>query len=289
MQIWGKRIAEKKQRRKDLWRMIIFWFVLVTLVGSAIFSFVSMMRAPVDADTGKVKGDYTLMLFQCAVAVIIIFLPSLFEHQFKIEIPNYMQIVFMLFLYSAVYLGEVREFYYRVPHWDSILHAISGAALTALGFSLVDIFNTNKRIRMELSPLLETLFAFCFSVTLGALWEIYEFTFDGILGMNMQKFMMENGTPLVGREALSDTMKDIIINTVGALVVCVIGYIGLGARKVHEKKVAVGAKAQPETVALPEVAIEPLEIQAQEDKAVEKEKLASGSTKQAEMAKGPGK
>ncbi|MGI6005437.1 MAG: hypothetical protein ACOX88_08520 [Christensenellales bacterium] len=224
-----------KASRKELARMIVFWFVLVSLVVSAFFSLINMIQAPVERIAGepfqKIRGDYTLMLFQCLVACIIIFLPSLIEKRFKIAIPNYMHIVFVLFLYCSVYLGEVQDFYYTVPHWDSILHAFSGVMLGALGFSLVDLLNANKRVRLALSPFFEALFAFCFAVTLGTLWEIYEFAFDGVLGMNMQKFLLADGTPLIGRQALTDTMKDLIIDMAASLAVCIAGYIGLKARK----------------------------------------------------------
>ena len=87
----------------------------------------------------------------------------------------------------------------------------------ALGFSIVTLLNKTEEVPMNLSPLFVALFSFCFAVTLGVVWEFYEFTFDGLLGLNMQKFALENGTQLIGRAALTDTMIDLFVDAVGAL------------------------------------------------------------------------
>jgi len=133
--------------------------------------------------------------------------------------------MYFIFLYCAIYLGEVRSFYYLIPYWDTILHAFSGAMLGALGFSLISILNNTKEIDLELSPFFISLFAFCFAVAAGAIWEIYEFSVDSLLTLNMQKYMLEDGTPLIGQEALADTMKDLIVDAISALVISTAGYI----------------------------------------------------------------
>ena len=137
----------------------------------------------------------------------------------------------ILFLYCAIYLGEVKNFYYTIPYWDTILHTCSGAMLGALGFSFVSLLNRQQQIPVQLTPVFVSLFAFCFAITLGVFWEIYEFTFDGILGLNMQKFALETGELLVGRSALLDTMKDLIVDSIGAFVMSVIGYISIKYKK----------------------------------------------------------
>jgi hypothetical protein len=139
--------------------------------------------------------------------------------------PDYMTISYFVFLYCAIYLGEVHNFYYVIPYWDNILHSFSGGMLGAFGLSLVNILNKSDKIHLELSPGFICLFAFCFAVMIGAIWEIYEFLGDGLLGLNMQKFKLADGTLLVGHEALKDTMYDIIIDSVSALVVVIIGYL----------------------------------------------------------------
>lgn len=211
--------------KKIKWSKILFWFVFGSLLFSFAYAIGNLLRAPGHLGEGapyqKLKSDYALVVFQCALGMIVIFLPSILEHKFKIEISESMHIVFFIFLYGAIYLGEVRDFYYQVPNWDAIQHTLSGGMLGALGFSVVDFLN--KNVSMRLSPLFIAFFAFCFSVTLGTLWEIYEFSADGILGLNMQKFMTENGTILVGRAALKDTMKDLIVDCGGAFCVCLMG------------------------------------------------------------------
>ena len=174
-----------------------------------------------------VKGDYVLMFTQCLLGIVAMILPSKIEHKLQISIPSGMMILYVLFLYCAIFLGEVRSYYYTVPHWDTMLHGFSGGMCGALGFAFVSYLNKTDKIPMSLSPFFVALFAFCFAVTIGVFWEIYEFTFDGILQLNMQKFMLENGEQLVGRSALFDTMKDLIVDCVGAFIVTFTGYISL--------------------------------------------------------------
>ena len=110
------------------------------------------------------------MVLQCILGAVVMFLPTLIERKFKIEIPGFMYIVFIIFLYGAIYLGEVRSFYYKIPNWDTILHTFSGAMLGAVGFVVVDILNKSKRVKLMLSPLFVSIFALFFAVTLGVLW-----------------------------------------------------------------------------------------------------------------------
>ncbi len=208
-------------------------FVLLTLTFSIVYSVIRIINAPEVgvSDGGHLKSDYILMLLQCLLGLVVLGLPSTLERKWSFEIPNYMSILYFIFLYCAIYLGEVRNFYYLVPHWDSILHAFSGAMLGAFGFTLVTILNDSERVSVTLSPLFVCLFAFCFALAVGAIWEVYEFTGDGLFGLNMQKFRTADGTLLIGREALSDTMKDIIIDSVGAFIVVAIGYLTLLKRR----------------------------------------------------------
>lgn len=217
------------------WKKIISLVVLWTLILSIIYSVVNIILAPSAIDPldihQKVKSDYILMFIQCLLGIVVMFLPSFFERKLRIEIPSNMYIIFIIFLYCAIYLGEVRSFYYSIPFWDTILHVFSGAMLGALGFSFVNLLNDNEKVTVHMSPLFIALFALCFAVSLGVLWEIYEFSFDGLLGLNMQKFALENGTQLVGRNALQDTMKDLIVDIAGAFVISLMGYIALKNKK----------------------------------------------------------
>lgn len=225
----------KKERRKIDWRKIFAIFVMVSLIAAIISTSIIMAFAPTQPDpTGqfkRVKSDYVLMLLQCVLGVIAMLVPGMLQKRVKLEIPSNMMMLYILFLYCAIYLGEVRSFYYNVPHWDTILHTFSGAMLGALGFSFITFLNKTDRVPVNLSPLFVATFALCFAVTLGVIWEFYEFAADGILMTNMQKFAAEGGTALIGRAALMDTMKDLIVDFIGAFVMSVIGYISLKYKK----------------------------------------------------------
>src|SRR5699024_6986190 len=124
----------------------------------------------------------------------------------------------------AIFLGEVQNFYYKIPFWDMIWHGFSAAMIGALGFIIVRYLNDSEKLDLVLSPFFVALFAFCFAMTLGTIWEIYEFTADALLGTNMQKFITAENEVLVGHAAIVDTMKDLIVNTVGALLTTTLGY-----------------------------------------------------------------
>lgn len=175
----------------------------------------------------RTRADYTLMLLECMLGVIVIHLPSLLEKRFKFELPTALSLMYILFLYCAIFLGEIRDFYYRVPHWDTILHTFSSVMAGLFGFIVVAILNRDSHTAIRLSPKFVALFAFCFAVMIGVAWEIYEYTFDGLLGLNMQKFRLADGTVLAGHAALSDTMKDIIVDCLGAFAASAIGYVSL--------------------------------------------------------------
>ncbi len=209
------------------WKKITGVLLFITLFFSIIFIVIKMINAPsvISEDAySKVRSDYVLMLLQCILGTIVMFIPSVVERKLYIDIPNKMEIMYFIFLYCAIYLGEVRNFYFLIPYWDLILHAFSGAMLGALGFSLVSYFNDMEVLETHLSPFFVALFAFCFALAAGAVWEIYEFLADSLLGTNMQKFILADGTVLVGQAALRDTMTDLIVDALSSLTVTVIGY-----------------------------------------------------------------
>ena len=118
----NKKSPEKAQRNMNRFKNILFYTVLTLLLLSAIFTLVMIVVAPADRDLDeaftKVKSDYILMFIQCLAAAGVLLLPSLLQHKFRIEIPNLMTIILVLFVFAAVYLGEVRSFYYRFAFWD---------------------------------------------------------------------------------------------------------------------------------------------------------------------------
>ena len=204
--------------------------LFITLVISAIYSLVRIAVPPqITSDTifKHTRSDYVLMLIQCLLGLAVLSLPSVLARKWQFEVPNFIYIMYYIFLYCAIFLGEVMNFYYVIPHWDIILHFFSGAMLGALGFILVSQLNDSDRIRVSLSPLFIALFAFCFALSCGVVWEIYEFTFDGLLGLNMQKFTSATGEVLSGHTALVDTMTDLIVDSLAALLMSLLGYVKL--------------------------------------------------------------
>lgn len=218
-----------KAKKSIQWQSVVSWFVLISLASAFVFIVVMLASAPAHTDVlyERTKSDYVLMLLQCGLGIVAILLPAALQKKHNIMVPSNMMIFYTLFLYGAIFLGEVMAFYYIVPHWDTILHALSGAMLGALGFSVITFLNKTDGIPMNLSPLFVAFFTFCFSMMLGSIWEIYEFTVDYFFHTNMQKFALSDGTGLVGQAALLDTMKDIIVDAIGSLVMSVMGYFSL--------------------------------------------------------------
>ena len=217
-----------KRYRKMNPQRIVGAILFVSLVLSVVYAFAHFLQAPDTAPEGmphtKVRSDYLLMLTQCILGLAVMLLPSMINRKWSVPISRKIYIAYYIFLFCAIFLGEVHDFYYMIPCWDLILHAFSGAMLSALGFMMVDLLNMNQKVSVRLSPFFESVFAFCFALALGSIWEIYEFIGDAILGLNMQKACLADGTLLVGRAALMDTMEDLIIDTVAAAVVALAGY-----------------------------------------------------------------
>lgn len=217
----------KKRSWKDVSARILF----VTLIFSIVYTIIRIIQTPSnlvsDVEYIKVRSDYVLMLLQCLLGLFVMSLPSIINRRFSIQIPSLVEVLFYIFLYCAIYLGEVRSFYYLIPFWDTILHAFSGFMLGALGFSLVNMLNREVTDYVKLSPFFIALFAFSFAIAFGTIWEIYEFSMDTIFKTNMQKFITYEGVILIGSEALKDTMKDIIVDTLSAFFVSVLGYFYL--------------------------------------------------------------
>ena len=228
-------MKKKKVKKQKNIKQIITNFVFISFVIPLGFIIYKIIVSPAvnieNLSNMKVKTDYVLILIQCLLGIFALFIPSMISKKAKIVIPSSMYIIYIIFLYAAIFLGEVRDFYYRVPHWDTILHTFSGAGIGALGFSVINLLTKEKKVNVNLSPFFIAMFSFCFAVTIGVFWEIYEFSFDGLLGLNMQKFALENGSRLLGRAALMDTMKDLIVDSLGALLMSVLGYVSLKYKK----------------------------------------------------------
>ena len=102
-------------------------------------------------------------------------------------LPGTLEVIILLFIFAAEILGEINSFYIRVPHWDTMLHTMNGFLCAAIGFALIDLLNRSERFSFQLSPFYLAIVAFCFSMTVGVLWEFFEYTGDRVLGFDMQK------------------------------------------------------------------------------------------------------
>ncbi len=218
------------QKTKRNWKKIISTIIFASFGAPIIYLIFKIATTtnyimPNDDDV-RVRSDYVLMLFQCILGMVAMCIPSFLRKKFKIEVPNNMYYFYIIFLYAAIFLGEIQDFYYRFKYWDLILHTFSGTMIGFLGFSMVDILNRENE-NVQLNAFFVAFFAFCFAMTLGGIWEIYEFASDSILGTNMQKFALKNGIELTGQAAVADTMEDIIVDGIGALVASTIGYISM--------------------------------------------------------------
>ena len=213
-------------------------------------------------------------VFLCLLTLVLMMIPSVLQATLKIEFPSLLEIIILIFIFAAEILGEISSFYMKFPYWDTILHTINGFLCAALGLSLVDILNKEKRLRFELSPLFMAITAFCFSMTIGVLWEFFEFGMDTICQLDMQKDtviaafsstyldptqtnqcvnvsnisdVMINGNSLgVGGYldiGLYDTMYDLLVNFVGALFFSVLGFFY--AKSENAKRVVDGLIPQP--------------------------------------------
>ncbi len=204
----------------------------------------------------------------CVATLFLLLAPSIIEKSFSVELPSVLEIVIMCFAFSHTILGEIGCFYVKVPWWDTMLHTLNGFLCAGVGFSLIDLLNRNKRFKFELSPIYVTIVAFCFSMTVGVLWEFYEFGYDMLFHGDMQKDTVIHSITSVmldptnsniattidgitevtvnGRElgfggyldiGLIDTMKDLIVNFIGAVVFSTFGFFYIKYRGQKNKMV----------------------------------------------------
>ena len=194
--------------------------------------------------------------FVCVLVLILFMLPRFVERNFRIELPSTLEIIILVFIFAAEILGELKSYFITYPHWDSMLHTTTGFISAAFGFAMVDLLNRNKPQHFKLSPVFLALVAFCFSMTVGVLWEFFEFTCDQVMHTDMQKDYVvheinsvslnpdglntpihvpiesvivngEDWTEEIGGYldiGLIDTMKDLQVNCIGAIAFSVIGF-----------------------------------------------------------------
>lgn len=240
-----RRKAAVKKRLREEGRITILYLVLrIMVVTTMVAQFFN--------------GNFE-NVFLCVLTLILFMLPTFLERKIHIDLPNTLEIIILLFIFAAEILGEIQAYYTLFDGWDTMLHTLNGFLCAAIGFSLVDLFNRDEHFSLSLSPVFMAIVAFCFSMTIGVLWEFFECSMDQLLLLDMQKdsIVHEIGTVMLdptGRNAITtirdisdvivvaggkeislglggyldigllDTMKDLFVNFVGAVVFSVIGY-----------------------------------------------------------------
>ncbi len=205
-------------------------------------------------------------VFLCVLTLLLFMMPSVMKRKLDVELPNTLEIIILLFIYAAEILGEIGAYYVTFPYWDTVLHTLNGFLCAAIGFSLVDILNRSSSERFNLSPLYMAIVAFCFSMTVGVIWEFFECTMDQLFFLDMQKdtvvsaigsimldapggnhpVVIKNITDVIIVQAdgtqtalglggyldigLLDTMEDLFVNFIGALTFSIIGYFYVKSR-----------------------------------------------------------
>ena len=205
--------------------------------------------------------------FFCILTIVLLYVPSWIQVKLRIELPPPLEITILCFIFAAEILGEVSSFYVNVPHWDTMLHTLNGFLAAAVGFSLVLLLNDDERLTFDLSPFFLALVAFCFSMTIGVLWEFFEFGMDYFFHTDMQKDTVINAIYTVALDptrsnkvvavkgiqdvvingeslglggyldiGIIDTMKDLFVNFIGAVVFSITGFFY--ARSKGQKRTA---------------------------------------------------
>ncbi len=165
-----------------------------------------------------VTERHWLSAFLILTIALLILLVTVFSDRLVVQIPSEFQVLALAFVFAALFLGEVRSYYDKIWWWDIALHSTSGLLMGILGFLLVYVLNASQKIAFSMTPRFVAFFAFMFAVAVGALWEIFEFSMDSILGARMQKAMFNDPS------GLTDTMWDMIVNTIGAGFISTLGW-----------------------------------------------------------------
>ena len=225
-------------------------------------------------------------VFLCILTLVLFTLPTVIERRVRIDLPDTLEIIILLFIFSAEILGEIQAYYTYFHGWDTMLHTLNGFLCAAIGFSLVDLFNRNERFSLSLSPVFMAIVAFCFSMTIGVLWEFFECIMDSFFLLDMQKdtivhdistVMLDptgGNTPVVLKDitdviivqadgtqtalglggyldiGLLDTMEDLFVNFIGALTFSIIGYFYVcsrGKNKFAKRFIPVANNSTPPT------------------------------------------
>ena len=199
-----------KKEKHNKMRMIVTNFVRIALI-------LIYIRGWITQDHSQ---DFIIL-----ITFFMTYYPSILEKRYGVYLPARLEITITLFIFAAQVLGEMNGFYDKIPWWDTMLHTTSGVILGLVGFLFVYLLNEKGDKNVNLSPIFVVIFAFCFALTMGVFWEFFEFGADRLLGFNMQKFRMP------GQDGLVDTMEDLIVDTIGAIIACIGGWIYMKQKK----------------------------------------------------------
>ena len=242
---WAKNTMKKKRNVA-----VVYWLLRLSVIAIMVAQFFNHNFENV---------------FLCVLTLVLLLMPTIMERRLKIDLPNALEIIIMLFIYAAEIMGEIQAFYTTYRGWDTMLHTMNGFLCAAIGFCLVDLFDRSEKSSLSLSPKYMAIVAFCFSMTVGVLWEFFECAMDQLLFLDMQKDTVVNTIstvmldPTGGNKpqiirgitdvilvtdqgeislglggyldiGLLDTMKDLFVNFIGAVVFSIVGYFYVKGR-----------------------------------------------------------
>lgn len=187
-----------KQNKLNL-TFLIGMIPLIALLGATIYTGAQYLRGEVEL----------LKVLKCLFGAIVVFIPLIIKPKATEIFFPAVHVVYYIFIFFSIFGGEVLGLYSRFTHFDSFLHVLSGGLIAAIGYQIGSNVIDGKK-----HPFYLAMFAFSFAMTIGIFWEIYEFTGDRLMDLNMQRYQ-----GLTGWHALYDTMKDVLCNTAGATVI----------------------------------------------------------------------
>ena len=211
----------KKTAQNQPWLFGIYLVLRIVVVAVAIRSIF------------EARYEYALL---CILVLVLFAIPDFLERKLQIEIPNVLEGIILFFIFAAEILGEIDAFYVKIPFWDTMLHTLWGFLAAGIGFALADILNRSQASRLQLTPIYMAITAFCFSMTIGALWELFEYTMDTFVGFDMQKdtivaaFSSVTLDPTNSNVAIhvGDIVSTTITTASGETVVIPNGYLDIG-------------------------------------------------------------
>lgn len=243
-----KKLIEKQVKNKlnasQIVERVLFWFIFFTLVGTMAFIIVALAIGGFSKGVYG-KGVYSNVgdLIRVLIAFLLLLAPSFMERKLNYKLPSFIYIMFVTFLFLSIYLGHVVGLYKRIPYYDTFVHTFSSVVWGLLSFSILKMISDNSKFKIK--PWFILFFSICFAVSLGVFWEFWEFLRDYYTGTNMQRFQnVANGQNFIGQEALLDTMRDLFVDALGALIAGVVGFIAVKVDEKNFEKLTIHFKKQ---------------------------------------------